>query len=115
MNGFDRIVRWSEELGFRATHRDRCHIKYGHYSETVIYLQLTLRVQQNLFVLFFELIVAECFHASRNLFPDFGYEKLKCVFDIKLTLYVALGIMCVNISVPHFLPQVLESNWKRVR
>ena len=21
MNGFDRIVRWSEELGFRAKHR----------------------------------------------------------------------------------------------
>ena len=21
MNGFDRVVRWSEELGFRAIHR----------------------------------------------------------------------------------------------
>ena len=38
MNGFDRTVRWSEELGFRATHRDRCRNKYGRYCETSIYL-----------------------------------------------------------------------------
>ena len=53
---------------------DRCHSKYGRYCETTIRLT----------VLFFELVVAECtrFHASRNLFPDFGYGKLQCVFAI---------------------------------
>ena len=50
--------------------------------ETVIYMQLTLRVEQNSFVLVFELVVPECFYVIRNLFPDFGYGKLKYVFAI---------------------------------
>ena len=39
----------------------RCHGKYGRLCETVIYMWLTLTVKQNSFILFFELVVAECF------------------------------------------------------
>jgi len=38
---------------------------------------LTLGVNQNLFVLFFELMVAKYFYLSLNLFPGFGYGKPK--------------------------------------
>ena len=27
-------------------------------------------------------MVAKCFYLSRNLFPSFGYGKLKCVFAV---------------------------------
>ena len=40
---------------------------------------LILGVNQNLFLLFFELMVAKCFYLSWNLFPGFGYGKPKCV------------------------------------
>ena len=39
-------------------------------------------LKQNDIVMFFELVAAECFYVSRDLFPDFGYGKLKCVFAI---------------------------------
>ena len=40
---------------------------------------LTLGVNQNVFVLFFELMVAKCFYLSGDLFPGFGFG---CVFTI---------------------------------
>ena len=43
---------------------------------------LTLGVNQNLLVVFFELIVARCVYLSGDLFPGFGYGKPKCVFTI---------------------------------
>ena len=55
--------------------------------------------------MFFELEVAKCFYVSRNLFLDFGYSKLKCVFAIiwSYTWYMKIkirgipGIVWVNI------------------
>ena len=59
---------------------------YATFSIYVKQLQyfalLTLGVNQNLLVLFFELMVAECFYHSGDLFPGFGYDKPKCVFDL---------------------------------
>ena len=41
--------------------------RHGNYARLYV---VTLRVKQNSFVLFFEL-VAKSFYVSRNLFPDF--------------------------------------------
>ena len=68
-----------------------------------------------------ELVVAECFHASRNLFQDFGYGKLKSVFAIiwphtwhmRIKIWCTSGIVWVNISVPSFLPlSWSQNNWQ---
>ena len=48
---------------------------------------------ENSFVLILELVVAECFCVSRNLFPDFGYDKIKCVFAI---IWGIPGTYCVS-------------------
>lgn len=48
----------------------------------IIFALLTSGVNQNLLVLFFELMVAKCFYLSGNLFPGFGYGKPKGVFTI---------------------------------
>ena len=39
-------------------------------------------LKQNEIVMYFELVAVECFYVSWDLFPDFGYGKLKCVFAI---------------------------------
>ena len=60
-----------------------CHGDYGWLCKIVNLLTLlTLGVNQNLFVLFFVLMVAKCFYFSGNLFPGFGYGKAKCVFTL---------------------------------
>ena len=70
INGFDTeydgqrslwMELWMETRNMSAT----CHANYGR-----LYV-VTLRVKQNSFVLFFELVVAKCFYVSKNLFPDF--------------------------------------------
>ena len=38
---------------------------------------LNLASVQNEIVMFLELVAAECFYVCRDLFPDFGYGKLK--------------------------------------
>ena len=42
-------------------------------------------------------MVAKCFYHSRNLFPSFGYGKLKCVFAIiwPYTWYVKVKIWLI--------------------
>ena len=50
-------------------------------------------------------MVAKCFYLSRNLFPSFGYGKLKCVFAViwpytwymKVKIWGISGIVWVNI------------------
>ena len=49
----------------------------GRLCETVILQLLPLRVNYNSLIFFSELMVAKCFYLSRNLFPSFGYGKLK--------------------------------------
>ena len=47
-----------------------------HFYIKIYIVILPLRVEQNSFILFFELEVAKCFHVIRSLFPAFGYSKL---------------------------------------
>ena len=91
-------VRWSEELSFRANHRYMMSGKTwsvrlvpwqlwmimsnSHFMWSSHFALLTLGVNQNLLVLFIELMVAKCFYLSGNLFPGFGYGKPKRVFTI---------------------------------
>ena len=60
--------------------------------------QLTLRVEQNSFVLFFSLVVAECFYVSRNVFPDFVGSEEYFVYEI---------------SEEMFYPSLLRFVWRR--
>ena len=133
MNGYDRIIRWSEELGVRGKHRwlwiwllimcDRCHSKYGRYCEIVICLLLTLRVQQNSFVIVLWTGSTWLFSCSRNLFQDFGYDKLKSVLAIiwpytwhmKLRFGAYIWYCVSEYQRTPFSSSVLEHNWKHVR
>ena len=54
----------------------RCHGTYGRLCETVIYMQLTLTVKQNSFVLFFELVVSECFSEREKNWQHFHFLNL---------------------------------------
>ena len=59
-------------------------------------------------------MVAKCFYLSRNLFPSFGYGKLKCVFAViwpytwymKVKIWGTSGIVWVNIR--HLYEAVLK-------
>ena len=59
-------------------------------------------------------MVAKCFYLSRNLFPSFGYGKLKCVFAViwpytwymKVKIWGISGIVWVNIR--HLYKVVLK-------
>ena len=59
-------------------------------------------------------MVAKCFYLSRNLFPSFGYGKLKCVFNLiwpytwymKVKIWGISGIVRVNIR--HLYEVVLK-------
>ena len=59
------------------------HVKLSIYVKQWQYFALlTLGVNQNFLVLFFELMVAKCFYPSGDFFAGFGYGKPKCVFTI---------------------------------
>ena len=72
--------------------------RHGNYGRLYV---VTLRVKQNSFVLFFEL-VAKSFYVSRNLFPDFGYAKLKCVFDLPQNNILFMQCMYMLVGQIHF-------------
>ena len=57
-------------------------MSYSPFMSNSFSALLTLGVNQNLLLLFFELMVAKCFYLSRNLFPGFGYGKPKYVLTI---------------------------------
>ena len=49
------------------------YVKWSFYVKQLRYFALlTLGVNQNLLVLFFEFMVAKCYYLSGNLFPGFG-------------------------------------------
>ena len=74
----------------------RCHARQlcRFVGFTVIWHRYPWELSRIRLYCFFELILAECFHASRNLFPDFSYGNFALgTWKLRFEALIS-GIMC---------------------